>query len=485
MSDIDRPEDPAAHHGPDESGDSGEGEQRAQPSPFTGTPLEQLMAAFTSGQGGTSGLPDLNAVMAQLQRVFASHDGSVNWELAKDIARSAVAQTKDPTPTAADRTAVEDAMRLAELWLDTATGFPAASSQSEAWSRAEWVEATMPVWERLVEPVAGSVVAAMGKAVPSETQAMAAPLMTMLSQAGGAMFGSQVGQAVGGLATEVFTASEIGLPLGPAGRAAILPVNAREFGDGLGLAEPDVLLYLALRECAAQRLFKHVPWLQAHLFGAVEEFGRGITIDLSAIEQAIGDVDPANPEALQEAFNGGLFEPQQTPGQQAALVRLETALALVEGWIDDVVGQATEGRMPAAGPLHEAMRRRRASGGPAEQTFSALVGLELRPRRLRDAATLWGAVRTQGGAEARDAVWAHPDLMPGPAELDDPLGFAQAEPPEQEVIDAEFDAALADLLEQPDDHSGSPESESTTPDERSIPPDPDADGSDERPEGSR
>jgi hypothetical protein len=104
---------------------------------------------------------------------------------------------------------------------------------------------------------------------------------------------------------------------------------------------------------------------------------------------------------------------------------------------------------------------------------------------LRDAATLWGAVRTQGGAEARDAVWAHPDLMPGPAELDDPLGFAQAEPPEQEVIDAEFDAALADLLEQPDDHSGSPESGSTTPDERSIPPDPDADGSDERPEGSR
>jgi putative hydrolase len=461
MSDVDRP-DPSADDGRDESHPGGDPGPGSRPNPFAGTPLEQLMSAFTSGQGA---LPDLNALMAQMQRVFAGQDGSVNWEVAKDVARSAVAQTKDPTPSAVDRTAVDDAVRLAELWLDTATGFPSATSQAEAWSRAEWVEATMPVWERLVEPVAGSVVAAMGKAVPSETQAMAAPLMTMLSQAGGAMFGSQVGQAVGGLATEVFTASEIGLPLGPAGRAAILPANAREFGKGLGLDESDVLLYLALRECAAQRLFSHVPWLQSHLFGAVEEFGRGITIDLSAIEQAIGDVDPANPEALQDALNGGLFEPRQTPGQQAALVRLETALALVEGWVDDVVGQATDGRMPAAGPLHEAIRRRRASGGPAEQTFSALVGLQLRPRRLRDAATLWGALRSKHGVEARDAVWAHPDLLPSPSDLDDPLGFAQADPPEQEMSDAAFDAALADLLEQPEDESSLPEPPVDEPDD--------------------
>jgi putative hydrolase len=471
MSDVDRP-DPSPDDGRDESrsGDPG-------PNPFAGTPLEQLMSAFTSGQGAT---PDLNALMAQMQRVFAGHDGSVNWGLAKDVARSAVAQTQDPTPSAVDRTAVEDAVRLAELWLDTATGFPSAASHAEAWSRAEWVEATMPVWERLVEPVAGSVVAAMGKAVPGETQAMAAPLMTMLSQAGGALFGSQVGQAVGGLATEVFTASEIGLPLGPAGRAAILPANAREFGEGLGLDESDVLLYLALRECAAQRLFKSVSWLESHLFGAVEEFGRGITIDLSHIEQAIGDVDPANPEALQDALNGGLFEPRQTPGQQAALVRLETALALVEGWIDDVVGQATDGRMPAAGPLHEAIRRRRASGGPAEQTFSALVGLQLRPRRLRDAATLWGSVRSKHGVEARDAVWAHPDLLPSPSDLDDPLGFAQADRPDHEMSDAAFDAALADLLEQPADESSLPDPPA---DESSLP-DPPADEPDDSAEGS-
>jgi putative hydrolase len=121
---------------------------------------------------------------------------------------------------------------------------------------------------------------------------------------------------------------------------------------------------------------------------------------------------------------GGLFQPEETPEQQAALRRLETLLALVEGWVDTVVGAATADRMPGAMALREAVRRRRAAGGPAEQTFSTLVGLELRPRRLREAAALWWAVTEKHGVSGRDGVWAHPDLLPEAEDLDDPLGFA-------------------------------------------------------------
>jgi putative hydrolase len=154
-----------------------------------------------------------------------------------------------------------------------------------------------------------------------------------------------------------------------------------------------------------------------------------------------------NPAAIQEALEGGLFEPQKTPAQEAALTRLETTLALVEGWVDEVVSQATAERMPSAGKLQEAVRRRRAAGGPAEQTFAALVGLELRPRRLRDASTLWGSLRARQGQQARDAVWAHPDLLPTPTDLDDPLGFREGLEEPEALTDAEFDAALADLLD--------------------------------------
>jgi hypothetical protein len=104
--------------------------------------------------------------------------------------------------------------------------------------------------------------------------------------------------------------------------------------------------------------------------------------------------------------------------------------------------------MPAAAKLQEAIRRRRAAGGPAEETFAALVGLELRPRRLRDASTLWGSLRSRQGHEARDAVWAHPDLLPTASDLDDPLGFREDLPGPDELTDEAFDQAIADLLDR-------------------------------------
>jgi len=75
--------------------------------------------------------------------------------------------------------------------------------------------------------------------------------------------------------------------------------------------------------------------------------------------------------------------------------------------------------------LAEAMRRRRAAGGPAERTFAALVGMELRPRAMREAHTVFAAIRSSRGIDARDALWSHPDLLPGPEDLEDPLGFTQ------------------------------------------------------------
>ncbi|MGH3358699.1 MAG: zinc-dependent metalloprotease [Nocardioidaceae bacterium] len=423
---------------PDDSNSGG-----SQPNPFAGTPMEQMFSAFSGGQ-----MPDMNVVMSQMQRMFAPHEGSVNWDLAKEIARHTVAQSPDPSTTSADQGAVSDAVRLAELWLDSATDLPAIATTATSWSRAEWVEATMDTWQALVEPIAEHVVGAMSNAMPDDAKQMAGPLMGLLGQAGGAMFGQQVGRALGELATEVVSTTDVGLPLGPERVAAILPRNVEAFGEGLGVSSTDVTLYVVLRECAYHRLFGHAPWLRARLVGAIEEFGRGTTIDMSRIESAMHDIDPSSPDAISEALSGGLFEPTRTPAQQAALDRLELLLALVEGWVDEVVSQATDGRMPAATSLREAVRRRRAAGGPAEQTFASLVGLELRPRRLRDAAHLWAALRDRRGAEARDAVWAHPDLLPSASDLDDPLGFAADA--ETEVADQDFDAALADLLDAAD-----------------------------------
>jgi putative hydrolase len=452
----------APHPGPDEPNEEPEEGRNDPQNPFAGTPFEAVFQML-GGQGGQMpdlsalglGAPggmDLSALMGQFQAMMQPHDGTVNWNLARDTARRVTASAADPSVTTTEDARIGDALRLADHWLDGVTELPSGISTTVGWSRAEWVEQTLPTWQQLVEPVAQHVVKAMTDALPAETRAMAGPLMGMLGQAGGAVFGTQVGQAIGTLATEVLGSTDIGLPLAPVGRAALVPANVEAFADGLDVPADDVRLYLALREAAHQRLFAHVPWLRGHLVSAVEDYGRGMRIDLGKIEEQLGGVDPMNPAALQEAMAGGMFEPQKTPEQQAALTRLETLLALVEGWVDDVVNQACADRMPSAGKLQEVIRRRRAAGGPAEDTFAALVGLELRPRRLRDAAALWGNLRVRKGVEARDSVWRHPDLMPGSSDLDDPLGFADETTPAELEEDAErmlgdgFDAALEELL---------------------------------------
>ena len=460
---------------PDEPNDLPDREDdKGQPNPFAGTPFEHLLGPMFGGAGGMGGaaMPDLGQLMAQMQQMLggASGGGNVNWKLATQVARAQVAKTPDPSPSGPDRTHIADAARLAELWLDQATDLPAGVSTVDAWSRAQWVEETRESWQQLVEPIAANVVRAMGEALPEEVRTMAGPLIGMFGQVGGTIFGQQVGQALGELAGEVLGASDVGLPLVAPGRAALVPVNVRAFGDGLTQSAEDVLLYLALRECAAQRLFASVPWLRSHLFGAVEEFGRGTDIDVSKIESQLTTLDPTDPAKLQEALTGGLFEPENTPAQQAALVRLETALALVEGWVDDVVTEATKDRMPSAVALREAVRRRRAAGGPAEQTFASLVGLELRPRRLRDAANLFAALRDARGASGRDAVWAHPDLLPTHDDLDDPLGFVESSKPDAEASD-DFDSAMAQLLDDAgSDPAPAPDDDTSTDDEGTTPP---------------
>ncbi|MFC5908264.1 zinc-dependent metalloprotease [Streptacidiphilus monticola] len=408
-------------------------------------PLAALFGNLTPG--------DLGAAFQQLGQMLSSDGGPVNWELATNLARQVVVQgvptssgevgSKDRSVSAGEKAAVAEAVRLAELWLDGTTAFPAASASATAWSRAEWIEATLPVWKALVDPVAERVAGAMGGVVPEEMQAMAGPLLGVMRSMGGAMFGTQIGQALGALAAEVLSSTDIGLPLAPAGKAALLPQNIEEFGTDLSVPADEVRLYLALREAAHQRLFSHVPWLRQHLLGAVEAYARGIKVDAARLEDLVGQIDPANPESLQEAMAGGLFQPEDTPEQKAALARLETALALVEGWVDAVVHAAAAPHLPHADALRETLRRRRASGGPAEQTFATLVGLELRPRRLRDASRLWASLADARGTDGRDALWEHPDMLPTAQDLDDPDGFVHRE---TEVAGIDFSKLVDQLL---------------------------------------
>lgn len=381
--------------------------------------------------GAAFDMGDLGQMFSKLGQMFsgagsamAGGGGPVNYDLARKLASSSIGFTA-PIPSQTSQ-AVADAVHLADTWLDGATALPAGAVRAEAWTPQGWVDNTMETWKRLCDPMAGQIASMWSSTLPDEARAMAGPLMAMLGQMGGMAFGSQLGQALGRLSGEVLTSTDIGLPLGPKGVAVLMPGAIETLSEGLEQPRSAILTFLAAREAAHHRLFSHVPWLSSQLLGAVEAYARGMKVDMSGMEQLAAGLDPSaltDPSKLEELLSQGMFEPKVSPEQTLASERLETMLALVEGWVSTVVSDALDDRIPGTEALSEMLRRRRATGGPAEQTFGTLVGLELRPRKMREAAVLWQRLTEAAGIDARDAVWAHPDLLPSSSDLDDPAAF--------------------------------------------------------------
>ena len=405
---------------------------------------------------GAAGLPNdpemVAQLIAQLQNALQNSGDGINWGLALEQAKG-IAGRGTVVSLPAERSALEQAFHVASLWLDEVTSISELTEAPRLMSRQEWVTATMPVWTQLAEPVAGSIANSLTEVLsestfegmPSEEVGeMIQGASRLMRNVGGTLFAMQLGQVVGQLSSEVVSGGDIGIPLLDEQHAAILPQNVLGFSSGLDIPVDQVQLYLAVRELAHARLFRHAKWLRLQLLTSITEFAKGIRIDTTRLEELASDFDPNNPEELREAMTSGALIPPKTEDQLAALGRLETMLALIEGWVDVVTAEATK-RLPSSAAIAETVRRRRASGGPAESAFATLVGLELRPRRLREAAAMWQAITDAVGNDARDELWSHPDLVPTGEDVDDPSSLiariTAGEPAPDDV-----DQAIEDLL---------------------------------------
>ncbi|MFS0729701.1 zinc-dependent metalloprotease [Curtobacterium sp. 1P10AnD] len=437
-----------------------------EPQPGPDDDFQEMLRKLLSGEGqidpsqlaGAAGLPNDPAfvanLMSQLQRAAQSGgdgiDFSVTAERATAIARDGGHAVDPVTSQASDQ-----AFQVAALWLDEVTTVAELTATPSLYTREQWAKATAPVWTQIAEPVASSIANALTEAIdqraPEELKAMLGDVSKAMRGVGGALFAIQLGQVVGQLSKEVVSGGDVGVPLLDEQVAALLPQNVAEFAEGLDVPEDEVRIWLAVRELAHARLFRSARWLRLHIISSITDYAKGIHIPFDRVEELAADIDPTDQEQLRDALASGALIPPRTPEQDAALARLETMLALVEGWVDTVTAAATA-RLPRADAIAEMVRRRRAAGGPAESAFATLVGLELRPRRLREAAAMWQRVTDELGAEGRDALWSHFDAVPTSEDIDAPDALVlRLKNPGFSAEDDEFDKALQDLL---DDSTG-------------------------------
>ena len=419
-------------------------------------------SALAQASGMLSNPAMMDHVLGQIRSLVAQSDGEdVNWKLAHDVARGIAAQGGDPSVTASVASQHRAAVSSAELWLDAATDFDPSGRDPRILSRAEWVEATMPTWQVLAGPVATSVSQALSAVLRAEApeSPLGSDSSALVGSVSPTVCAMHVGQAAGEMASEAFGSTDLGFPLLAEPQVVLVPKAVDAFAEGLGVPEDEVRAYIALREAAHVRLFTSVPWLPGHLHNLIKRYAAGISIDVGALDDAVRDVGFEDPTQLQSALTRGIFAPHHSDEQRETLGSIETLLALIEGWVEEVSVRAAAPHLSNIGALREMMRRRRASGGPAEDTFATLLGLELRPRRLRDAAALWAKLSIELGPAGRDQVWAHPDVLPGADALDDPAAWVARRlgGSEADDVDRALEALLSQAEQDQSDGDNAPE----------------------------
>jgi putative hydrolase len=364
----------------------------------------------------------------------------------RDIARKVIASTVEQPIGTSDQKRVSDALAIASTWLDSEIRFPTTEANLQpAWSKRDWLDSSLLTWQQMIEPLAVGMADALANVINvaqeglpvelaglenqsvEQQKAMKEMLARLLRSFMGTLIATQLGQSIGAIANNITGANDAAIPLSSG--AHLIPQNITQWSQGLGLPEAEVDIYLALREVSAARLFASTPWLMNYIRDAITTYGKGITIDVEAIqrqaEEAMGreDFDINNPQSLTIAIDQGLFTPQQTPAQEFALTKLEMALALIEGWIDHVISEVGAERIPSFNALIENSRRRRAVNSPMQQLFATLLGLEVSPRKMREAAVFWSEVKSLRGSDGRDRCWEDPAFLPMPNDLKDAAAF--------------------------------------------------------------
>jgi len=367
----------------------------------------------------------------------------------REIAKKIITAKGDLPVGTADQQRLNQSLEIANTWLDTEILFPSTTAPTQsAWAKREWLDESVAGWQQLIEPLAVGMADALANVISSSTsslpieftgdtnqtpqqqEAMKAMLARLLRGFMGTLIATQLGQGIGLLANSITGANDVAIPLLKADSGShLIPQNVNEWADGLGIDLEQVTIYLSLREAAAARLFANTTWLNTYLKDAIISYGKGITIDVDSItrqaEEAMssGEIDINNPQSINLALNAGLFTPQQTPAQELTLTKLEMALALIEGWIDHVISEVAGNRIPAFSALIENSRRRRATNSPMQQLFANLLGVEVSPRKMREASAFWSEVKNIKGSDGRDKCWDDPAFLPMPDDLVDVKAF--------------------------------------------------------------
>jgi coenzyme F420 biosynthesis associated uncharacterized protein len=331
----------------------------------------------------------------------------IDWKLAGTVAHgvAGLQSAGDPAPFEHPETFAAESERLVSAY----TGLSAATMPSaEAVGREGWIDANLGsmsgVLDPVVERIAGRGSGALGGVMSSAAGAL-------LALEAGAITGFLAGRVLGQLEFPVLD------PSGPARLLFVAP-NLGQAARHLE-AEPDVLLrWVALHETTHALQFGGVPWLRPHLAELVGELLKGLEVDPRSLLRLPDPRDLGS--LLEKARKDGVAALALGPERRAVLDRLQSLMAVLEGYAEHVMDAVGAGVIEDLPRLRGALQRRRQERSGLLRVLERVIGMDLKLRQYEQGKAFCDGVVERAGMTALNRVWEGPTRLPTPAELEDP-----------------------------------------------------------------
>jgi coenzyme F420 biosynthesis associated uncharacterized protein len=327
----------------------------------------------------------------------------VDWSIARSVARLA-AGGNEHGPAPFDVVALTAEM---EPHVSAYTGLELLSPvpPAEALSRADWAAANLDGLTHILDPVAERL---------EDRLAFAGPLA------------AEAGLVLGYISQRVLGQYEVSL-LG-----ADAPPRLLFVGPNLAKAvtsmdvDPEAFgRWVCAHELTHVFQFQGVPWLRDHMRGLLRQYLA--TVDVRIRRGDAGGL-PSLPDLgrLVETFReGGLAALVQTREQRGLLGRVQSVMAVIEGYSEHVMDVVAERAIPAHEPLRAAMDARRRNRSAPERVIERLLGFEAKLRQYEQGKRFSDAVVAEAGIEALNRVWRAPEALPSAEELERPAAWIE------------------------------------------------------------
>ncbi len=364
------------------------------------------------------GLP----IFGDLARLF-QQSGTAAWDAARQLAAQlASGGESEANVDPADRIAIEQLARVAELHVAKETGLAASSEISIlATTRTGWATATLAAYRPLFERLASSL---GDSADPGDDDPAAAMFGTLMQMLAPMMLGMTAGAMVGHLARRSLGSYDLPLPRPPAEPLLVVPANVGELASEWSLPADDLRLWVCVHDVASH-LVLHVPSIHRRLGDLLERYVSSFQSDASSLESSLGELDLGDPSSL-ERLQSSLQNPDlvlgaiRSPEQDALLPELEALVAVIVGYVDHTVDRVAAELIPSARMLSEALRRRRVAADPSDRFVERLLGLELGQDQYDRGQRFVEGVLERGGDDGLARLFESDATIPTPAEVDAP-----------------------------------------------------------------